>query len=302
MNDKSKVAASYLILYLVWGANPFFIGLSVRTIPVEVVLAFRFTVSGIFFIVYSIISGGRPVFDRRKILSAMLLSVLLLMTGNGMVTLAHRFVYSHTASLILSTIPLCIAVFDRLLYRIPTSRFSKIGIALGILGVGLLLYVRGSPFAGLLVWGNIFVLVGVVSWALAMSIGKKLPLYDDPFLNAGIEMLFCGVVATIFVLIRFGGLRSVFADTTAESAIGLAYITVMGGFAFAVFNYLVRVEPSVRVSSYTLVNPVVATIIGVGIGHEIPSRFLVPAIVVILSGVVSILYGDMLWKKYIGRI
>ncbi len=293
---------SYLVLYLVWGANPLFIKRAVATIPVEWVLAIRFTAAGLVFLLARLKSLRTTPVTSRQVGSALLMSLLLLVTGNGMTTLAHRHIDSYAVCLMATTIPLFVAAYDRLLFGIRIPALSRAGIVLGVVGVGLLLYDGRDLVRSFFAWGNVPVLVGNLSWSLGASIGKRLPAFEDGVVNAGLQMLACGVLALLFALARTPDIGAVAAGVTRSSVVGLLYITVLGGTAFAVFNYLVPREPSVRLASYTLVNPVVAVAIGIGLGGERPTPYLAPAIAATLCGVACILYGGWLSQRILGLV
>jgi len=78
------------------------------------------------------------------------------------------------------------------------------------------------------------------------------------------------------------------------SLVGVAYLAIVGSLAFAAYNYLLQVEPPQRISSYALVNPFVATVIGVVLAHEEPVAGLWISLCAISVGVVLRVYGKTL--------
>lgn len=288
---------SYLALYLLWGANPFFIKKAVATIPVEWVLAVRFTLAGIAFLVLRRRSLRSAVWSWKRAGAVVLMSVLLLGIGNSMAMLAQRSLSSYAASLMAALIPFYVAVYDRVLFGVRIPAAAKFGIALGVAGAGLLLYDGRDLWGSLAAPGNLFLLASNLSWSLGLSLGKKLPLFDDGILNAGLEMLLCGLLALAYALVRNPDVAALAAGISASSLVGLAYITALGGTAFAVFNWLVPREPSVRLATYTLVNPVIAVIIGLWAGREKATPFLAPAVAATLSAVACIVYGKAIAER-----
>jgi drug/metabolite transporter (DMT)-like permease len=75
------------------------------------------------------------------------------------------------------------------------------------------------------------------------------------------------------------------------SIVGVFYLAVIGSLAFAAYNYLLLVEPAQRISSYALVNPFIATIIGVVLAREKPVAGLWVSLCAITVGVVLLVYG-----------
>jgi drug/metabolite transporter (DMT)-like permease len=296
-----RLILGYLTLYLVWGANPFFIKRAVATIPVEWVLALRFCAAGLVFLAArrgSLLRGG---LSWKQVGSSALLSLLILVIGNGLLTLSQRHISSYTASLLFTLLPVFVATWDRLLFRIRIPAVSVAGIALGVGGAVLLLY-DGRDFLGsVFARGNVLVAVGVVGSSLGTAIGKRLPLPEDAFVNAGLQMLFCGLLALLVALLRTPDVAAAAAGVTPQSVIGLAYITVLGGGAYAVFNWLVPREPSVRLATYAFVNPVIAVAIGIGLAGEAATPYIVPAVALTLAGVLCIVYAGPLLEKLRAR-
>ena len=62
--------------------------------------------------------------------------------------------------------------------------------------------------------------------------------------------------------------------------------------AFAAYTYLIANEPAIRVVSYSLVNPVIATLLGLLIGNESPVPLLALGLPLVLIGVGLMLYGE----------
>ena len=74
---------------------------------------------------------------------------------------------------------------------------------------------------------------------------------------------------------------------------GLAvFLGFIAGLAFAAYTYLIAHEPGVRVSSYSLVNPAIATLLGLLVGDETPVPLLAAGLPLVLLGVTLMLYGE----------
>ena len=99
--------------------------------------------------------------------------VLLLSCGNGGVTLAeHAGVASGVAALAVATVPLFTLVFG-LLFGHRNSRLEWAGIALGLVGIGMLNMgsnLQASPM------GAALILFAAAAWAFGSVWSKTLPL------------------------------------------------------------------------------------------------------------------------------
>ena len=115
---RGLVIASYATIYVVWGSTYFFIRQSVLTIPPMWVMAIRWLIGGGLLLGVAAGRGGlRKLPSARNILSSIALGILLLLLGNGGITIAEQNVDSYIAALLASSTPLIVAVFDSLLLR-----------------------------------------------------------------------------------------------------------------------------------------------------------------------------------------
>jgi drug/metabolite transporter (DMT)-like permease len=116
--------------------------------------------------------------------------------------------------------------------------------------------------------------------------------YPDPLVNSGIQMLFVSAVSLVAVSFLYPPLPQVLPSVSLRSALALLYLAVVGSLAFGAFTYLIAHEPAIRVSSYSLVNPVFATLLGLLVGDETPVPLLVIGLPLVLLGVALMLYGE----------
>jgi drug/metabolite transporter (DMT)-like permease len=293
----SLIIISYLLVYLVWGSTYFFIKISVETIPPLLVVGLRFVIAGSAFIVICFLSGGlRRLPNIKEFLSAALMGCLLLIGGNGLVTVAEQKVDSYIAALVISSTPLAIAIINRLLFGIRPSRMVATGIAFGIGGIAIILY-DGRSLSGIFSFHILLLIAGLALWSLATCIGHRIKHYPDVFVSSGLQMLIVGIIClsgqALINPFSFIQLHS----ATNASLFSVLYLATAGGIAFAAFNYLLLYEPAQRISSYALVNPAIAVLIGLLIGKETPQPFLLLGLPVLFCGIGLLLYGDILLKK-----
>ncbi|MCX7031723.1 MAG: EamA family transporter, partial [Spirochaetes bacterium] len=288
------VVASYLTVYVVWGSTYFFIKRSVATIPPFAVLAIRWTVGGVLLLAIAAATGRlRRMPSAREIASAAALATLLLILGNGMITASERQVDSYMAALLTSSAPLVVTLFDRVLLRQRLTLVRVLGVVLGFGGVALLLY-DGQSLASSLDVPVLLGLAGVLFWGLATSLGHRFPVHGDNTVNSGIQMLFTGVVSLAITLLAGNRPAEIAAAMSGESLFGVAYLAVIGSIAFSAYTYLVKHEPAERVVSYALVNPLIALVLGLAVGHESPKPLIAVGSPLILVGLGFMLYGERL--------
>ena len=286
------IVACYATIYIVWGSTYFFIRQSVATISPAWVLAIRWTIGGALLLGVSAARGGlRRLPSARNIVSSVILGILLIMVGNGGITVAERNVDSYIAALLASSTPIVVAVFDGVLLRKRLSLARVLGVVIGFGGVAVLLYngrSLGSSFNPAVLIG----LAGVLSWGLATSLGHRFPVSGDNTVNSGIQMLFVGIASLVISLIVGPAPAVVVSSMSAASLLGVLYLGVFGSLAFSAYTWLVMVEPAERVVSYALVNPLIALVIGLGLAGEPATPLLHLGVPLALVGLAFMLYGE----------
>lgn len=290
--QKILIVLCYLTLYVVWGSTYFFIKMSVETIPPLYVLGLRFTGGSMLLFGLALLARrlrARPT--TRQILASIFLGSLLLLGGNGLITVAEQTVDSYITALIIAATPMIVAAFDWILLGKRISPVRLGGITVGMLGVALLLYSGDAPRAGLSPQ-ILMVIGGVGCWGLATSLGHRMQTYPDPLVNSGIQMFFVGLVSLVAVSFLYPPLPQILPEVSLRSGLALLYLAVVGSLAFGAFTYLIAHEPAIRVSSYSLVNPVFATLLGLLVGDETPVPLLAVGLPLVLLGVALMLYGE----------
>ena len=293
------IVICYFTVYIVWGSTYFFIRQAVLTIPPFYVVGLRWTVGGGLLLAFAAATGRlRKLPTLPQIGSSLVLGFLLLLVGNGLISVAERTIDSYIAALLSASTPILVAVFDRFLLRKRLALIRVLGIAGGFAGVGLLLY-NGQPMGSSLNTAILIDLAGVLSWSLATSLGHRFAVPGDSLVNSGVQMLFVGVVALAGSLAFGVAPAEVIAGASVMSLLSVLYLAVVGAAAYAAFTYLVTREPAARVVSYAVVNPLIALLLGLGLGAESSTRFLWAGVPLVLLALLLMLYGEKVaaWLK-----
>src|SRR5262245_13233983 len=110
-----RVWAALVTVYVLWGSTYLGILFAIRTFPPFLMLAARFGIAGALLFAWSIRrgdrAGDRPGWPQWR--AAAVVGGALLLAGNGSVAWSEQRLTSGVASLIVATVPLWIAVFDR---------------------------------------------------------------------------------------------------------------------------------------------------------------------------------------------
>lgn len=291
--DGASAGAIWLALaavYLVWGSTYLAIRILVQAgMPPLLSAGVRFVVAGALLATVLRIRGGRGALrvDRRGLAAATLVGTLLLVGGNGLVTLAERSVPSGLTALLIAAVPLWVVLL-RTVSRDRPRRATYAGVVVGFAGLAVLVLPGGgSGEAGL--GGVLTVLGAALSWAVGSWASGRVPLPRDPFVATTWEMLGGGLVMLVAGVGR-GETRGLDLAAAERSGwLALAYLIVFGSIvAFTAYVWLLRNAPLSLVATYAYVNPVVAVVLGAVVLSEpiTASILLGGAIVVVGVGVV----------------
>jgi drug/metabolite transporter (DMT)-like permease len=278
----SRIWLGLAVVYVVWGSTYLGIDLAVRTIPPFLMAAVRFLVAGSLLYCWAVRRGDRN--DRptpRQWLSAFLIAAPMLAVGNAAVGWAEQTLDTGTASLIVASVPLWMALLDRLIYGQRLVRAAVTGLLIGFVGVGLLV----APGGGGAGTAAIVLVFGSAAWALGSLYSRHAPQPDRPLVAVGMQMLAGGLILVV-VSATAGELSSIHpSQVSLESWLGLAYLVVAGSLvAFTTYMWLLRNAPTALVGTYAYVNPFVAVLLGtVILGEPLGWRTLVGGGIVIAA-------------------
>ena len=271
------------IVYVVWGSTYLGIELAVRTMPPFLMASMRFLIAGPLLYVWATRRGDRS--DRptaRHWLSAFLIAAPMLAIGNAAVGWAEQTIDTGTASLIIASVPLWMALLDRVFYAQRLDRTMVIGLVVGFGGVGLLVAPGGSGAgdsrAILLVFSSL-------AWALGSLYSRQAPQPQRPLVAAAMQMTAGGLILAVVSAVSGEASGFHVSQVSLESWLGLAYLVVAGSLiAYTAYMWLLREVPTSLVGTYAYVNPVVAVMLGtVVLGELLTWRTLVGGGVILAS-------------------
>lgn len=274
-------------LYIIWGSTYFVIRIGVESWPPLMMAGVRF--GSRYFIAGIFTTARTQTPPLRPLLNAALIGLLLLAVGNGMVTVAeHQNVPSGIAAVVVATVPLFTLCFSRL-FGIKTRKLEWVGIAIGLAGIIMLNSggnLSGNP------WGAILILIGSISWAFGSVYGSRITLPVGMMAGA-IEMLAAGVVLMIASMIAGEKLTAL---PSLSGFLAVGYLALFGSIiAINAYMYLIRNVSPALATSYAYVNPVVAVLLGTGLGGETLSKIEWLALGVIVFAVVLVTLGKYLF-------
>jgi drug/metabolite transporter (DMT)-like permease len=287
----AKVWAALAVVYVVWGSTYLAIDVGVRTMPPFLMLAARFLVAG--GVLYAVVAAREGRLLRppplREWRAAFLIGAALLLVGNGTVGWAEdRGVDTGTAAIIIASMPLWLALFDRLLYGRRFTAAVVAGLVVGFAGVAILVSPGVGGATGI---GELALVVSSAVWALG-SLRARGETASSPLLSAAMQMLAGGALLALAATALGEWNDFEPSQVSAASAAAFVYLVLVGSLlAFSAYTWLLRVAPTSLVGTYAYVNPLIAVMLGTIVLDEgltwrllFGGGIVVAAVAVIVSG------------------
>ena len=284
-----KVLLAFAIIYFVWGSTFLAIRVGVREVPPFLLAGMRFLIAGI--VLYGWMRAmGTPSPTAREWRSASLLAILIFVFDYGLLFWAEKRVPSGLAAVMMATIPVFMAIAEIGILR--TQRLTArlvIALLVGMGGVAVLVSHSVSfGEAPINTAGACALIFAAISWSIAASLSRRLPLPAAKAMSSGAQM-FAGGVFLTFAAALLGEFRAFHVQAVSRGAwLALAYLIVAGSIVgFTAYVWLLHHESPTKVGTYAYVNPVVAVLVGYFLGGEaLGPRTIVGTLLVLVSVVV----------------
>lgn len=269
---------AYLIVCVVWGSTYFAIAFGLESFTTYGLVASRFGIAAVIaFVIGRVMKDPWPT--PRETLHLIFVGFLLLGCSNALVTWSELHIDTSIAAIVISLTPIWFALFS--IKREPLSFSGRFGLALGFVGVAILLWPQeGANFdTGALT----ALLAASVIWAYATLHGKRHIRGGGLFTNVSLEMATAAVVGVCATMILPGGFTH--TEITQNALVAMLYLAIFGStIAFSAFVYLSKTWPAAKLSTYAYINPLVAVLLGTLVLNEpIGVRELLAFVVVICA-------------------
>lgn len=279
--------AGMITLYVVWGTTYLGIAVVIETIPPYVMVAIRFLVAGLLLAAIAFVrergAVARP--SRRQLVDSLIVGTGLVAVGNALVGVGEQTVPSGIAAVLVALMPAWLAVFGRALLGERLPRPVLAGIAIGIVGVGILAWPTGGA-GSLDPFGLAAIIIAPIGWSLgSLYSARRASLPNPPLLATAYQMIGGGLVAAVVALASGEAATFDPSAVSGRSLIAFAYLSVVGSLVgYTTYAWLIHHAPLSRVSTYTYVNPVVAVILGaLFLAEPITPRTVVAAAVIVVA-------------------
>ena len=295
----TRILLAFASVYLFWGSTYGAIHIADEHLPVPVISATRSLISATLIVLISLIRGKNLRVPRGEGWKLVLVGVLFMSCNNMLLTWGEKMVTSGFASLVVSTMPIMIALIEM---GMPggdaLNKRGWAGTILGTLGIGVLVWPSlhaGAKHGGAGVVSSrpLLGLVVLLGAALAFGIGsvlsRRFRFKADTFVATGWQIGAAGIFNAT-VAIGSGALHRAVWTWTGFGAI--VYLSIFGSlFGLVAFTYLLQNVAVTKVSTYAFVNPVIAVLLGVLLLHERLAKTEVTGMAVIVCAVAMVVYS-----------
>lgn len=287
----AQVLLAFAGIYIIWGTTFLAIALTIRTIPPFFSGGVRFLIAASLMYAWLRAREPRP-FARLHIGGSILCGVLMSGIGNGLVIWSQTGLPSGIAALFVGALPVSTLLLDWMFFsKRPPSSQSALGVAIGLAGV-VVLTVHTHSFSGAIRPVHVIaVLTAELAWSAGTLLQRRY-VSAERILNFSCLQMLAGAA---FQLLMGGIDREwigfVPAHISLQSVFAVLYLVVFGSIvAVNCYSFLVAHVPPQKVTTYALVNPVIALALGAIVLHEKISPAAILSAILVLVGVALVLF------------
>lgn len=285
LSSKFLISIAFVAIYLIWGSTYLLNKISVTELPPLFLAAIRFFVASLLIFGIAKALKFNLKITKKQFLNSTRVGFLFLVYGNGIFVWALKYVDSGFGALLASTQPLFVLLLMRLMDKKRMRPKSLIGVALGILGMYLLVSQKELVTNEETLLGIFMIITCVLSWSYGSVFVAKADVPKNYFVSTGYQMLIASIMLAGASL-WLGETWSSPLDWSPKVQLAmLALITFGSIVAFTAFNFLLKQVSTEKVATSAYVNPIVAMLLGWYVLDETLSSQSIIAAVILLTGV-----------------
>lgn len=291
-SDNIKVILAFGAIYLIWGSTFFGVSIALKSFPPFLLSALRLLIAGIVLLGWCMITREKLP-SRNDTFKNAVCGLFMFIGGVVAVVWAQQHISSSLASIIITT-PFWFIILDKRQWKFYfSSKWILAGLITGLVGVILLLgFKQGRPTTGnveMQATSILIIIAGSVMWVLGALHLKYNPTKTSTYVSTCIQLLSAGIVCSAVSIIQNEPQTIELTTLRTDSIIALFYLALVSTMiTFMAFVWLIKIKPPAVVSTYSYVNPVVAVLLGWGLGNEQISVLQLFALAIILCGVLFV--------------
>ena len=269
VTKQTRILLAFGAVYLFWGSTYLAIHVAGEHLPVPIVSGTRSLISCVLIVLISLARGKSLRVPSGEWWKLCLVGLLFMSANNMLLTWGETMVPSGFASLIVSTMPIMIALMELgLSYaghggeRLNARGWA--GTLLGTAGIVTLvwpsLHTRGGGYSrpGL---GTVVLLAAALAFGIGSVLSRRFRFRADTFVATGWQIGAAAVFNLTLAAVTGGFARAQWSWHGVEATV---YLSIFGSLVGLVsFTYLLQNVAVTKVATYAFVNPAIAVLLGV---------------------------------------
>ena len=295
-SSRPLVPIAFAAVYVFWGSTYTAIRIAGEHLPPPVVSASRSIITTLLILIICLVSGKSLRVPKGEAPKLALVGLLFMSANNMLLTWGETMVPSGFASLVVSTMPIMIALMERFLPGgEPLNKRGWAGTLLATAGIGVLVWpslrhtglhtmLRGGTTHALPsnpALGTLICLLAALSFGVGSVLSRRFHFQAETFVATGWQIGVAGIFNTLFAVTTGGFRRAVWTWHGVEA---IVYLSIFGSLVGLVaLTYLLQNVAVTKVATYAFVNPMIAVLLGVVILGErlVPTEVTGMAIIVV---------------------
>ncbi|MBP9924855.1 MAG: EamA family transporter [Cyclobacteriaceae bacterium] len=283
---------------VVWGTTYLALRIGVMQFPPFLFSMLRFLTAGPILIGLMLTIGKVKLPGKEVLIHQAISGFFMITVGISIVGWAEVYISSGMAAIICSIMPVWVILINLLVNKDDKPSFLiLVGLAIGFSGIVMIFSEHLADFANSnYQLGILMTFLGNLGWAFGSVWIKKRNNHSNPFLNAGLQMLFGGLflIPISLVLDDYSKIQ-----WTNEVIYSLTYLSLIGSVAgYACYSYAIKHLPMTLVSLYAYVNPIVAILLGWLILSEKLTLKIILSMFLTVAGIYIVNKGYQLRTKW----
>ncbi len=249
------------VLSIIWGGSFFFIGVAVKELPPLSIVLSRVGFAAVFLLLYVGISRRKMPADLKLWGTFFLMGLLNNLIPFCLIVWGQQYIQSGLASILIATTPIFSVVLAHFLTReerLTVKRAS--GVAIGWLGVAVLIGIESLKGFGIEVLGQLSVLSAAGIYAYAAIFGRRFKGLDPVVVST---CMLCASTLMILPLTLVIDRPWQLAPSAAAWGALFGLSAVSTSFAYIIYFRVLAVAGATNVMLVTFLVPVSAILLGV---------------------------------------
>ncbi|MFX0556983.1 EamA family transporter [Maribacter sp. CXY002] len=279
------IILAFFAIYVIWGSTYLLNKIAVTELPAFMLAGIRFVVAGCLIFGIAKLLGLSLKITGKQLLNTLIAGFLFVTFGNGVMVWALKYVDSGFAALEVSAQPLVVLILMRILQGKRIQPMSIVGVALGILGIYLLVSQKQIITQEGALLGMLLIFLCMLSWSYGCLFIGKADLPSNYFVNTGYQMVIGGLMLFLISL-AIGEHWISPLDWSTPVKWSMLLLVLLGSIvAYTAFNYLLKAVSPEKVATSSYVNPIIAMLLGWYFLHEEITVQSTIAALILLTGV-----------------